>query len=51
MLITTTHVFDVQNKELKIARNYKAEAGIDFHLGKMRMGVTAYLERLRMDIL
>lgn len=47
ILMTTTHVFDVQNKDLKIARNYKAEAGLDFHLGQMRMGVTGYLERLK----
>ena len=47
LLITTTRVFDVQNRDLKIAKNHKAEVGFDLRWGQMRLGVTAYQEKLK----
>lgn len=47
LLITTTKVFDAQNRDLKIAKNHKAEVGFDLRWGQMRLGVTAYHEQLK----
>ena len=47
LYITTTKVYDTQNKNLKIAKNQKAEVGFDLFLGKVKLGVTAFSERLR----
>lgn len=46
-LITTTRVVDTQNRDLKIAKNYKSEIGFDLTLGKTQLSVTGYSERLR----
>ena len=45
--ITTTRIFDTQNKDLKIAKNYKAEVGFDLSIGKMNLAVTAFREQLK----
>ncbi len=42
--ITTTRVFDTQNKNLKIAKNHKAEIGFDLQLGKVDLSVTGFTE-------
>ena len=46
-LITTTKVVDTQNRDLKIAKNYKSEIGFDLKVGKTQLSVTGYNERLR----
>lgn len=45
--ITTTRVFEVDNSDLEITKNYKAEAGFKLNLGKMSLTVTGYHERLK----
>lgn len=45
--ITTTRVFNAQNRNLKIAKNYKSEIGLDFHVGKTRLGLTGFIERMK----
>ena len=47
LFITTTKVHEVDNSDLKIARNHKAEVGFTLQLGKARLNVTAYQERLK----
>ncbi len=47
LYITTTKVYDSENKDLKIARNYKAEVGFDLNIGKVNLAVTAFTERLK----
>lgn len=47
LLITTTRVFDTQNKDLKIARNKKAEVGFNLMVGKSTLTVTGFHERLQ----
>ncbi len=47
LLITTTKVYDATNHDLKIARNYKSEIGLDLKFGQTTMSVTAFEERLR----
>lgn len=47
LFITTTKVYDAENKDLKIARNHKAEVGFDLHLGKASLSVTAFREKLK----
>ncbi len=47
LFITTTKVYDASNRNLKIATNRKAEAGIDMKLGQMTFSVTAFRERLK----
>lgn len=42
--MTTTRVFDTQNKDLQIATNRKAEVGLDLHTPIGRLMVTAYDE-------
>ena len=44
--VTTTRVFDVDNSDLKIAKNQKAEIGLNLKLGKATLNVTAFQERL-----
>ncbi len=47
LLIAKTDIYDATNKDLEIAVNHKAEAGIDFNFGKhYRISVTAYDERM-----
>ncbi len=44
MLIATTKVYDASNPDLEIARNRKAELGLDMKFGQVRASVTAYDE-------
>lgn len=44
--MTTTRVFNTENKDLKIARNKKAELGFDLKIGKSQLSVTAFQENL-----
>lgn len=47
VFMTTTRVFEVNNDDLKIAKNHKAEIGFDVFWGKVKLGVTGYIERLK----
>lgn len=47
LFITTTKVHNAENRDLKIAKNHKSEIGLRFKLGKARLGVTAFHERLK----
>lgn len=47
MFITTTKVYNAENKNLKITRNHKAEIGFDLHIGQMSLAVTAFTEHLK----
>lgn len=48
LLIGTTRVFDVKNNDLKIAKNYKAEIGLDINITKkISLSLTGYSEKLR----
>lgn len=47
LIITTTHVYDTKNYDLKIATNQKSEVGFDVHVNKMRFSFTGYYENLR----
>ncbi len=48
LLIGTTRVFDVKNKDLKIAKNYKSEVGLDINFtNKITLSLTGYSEKLR----
>ncbi len=47
MFITTTKVYNAENKELKIARNHKAEVGFDLRIGQVNLAVTAFTEHLK----
>lgn len=44
--MTTTRVFNTENKDLKIARNKKTELGFDLNIGKSMLSVTAFKENL-----
>ena len=44
--VTTTRVFDVDNSDLEIAKNRKAELGFNLKFGKVQLNVTAFDERL-----
>lgn len=45
LLIATTNVYDATNPDLEIAKNRKAEIGLDFHFANQyRIAVTAYDE-------
>lgn len=45
-VMTTTHVFDTQNPRLEMAKNKKAEVGFDVKWKKIKLGVTAFTERM-----
>ncbi|MEE1082762.1 MAG: TonB-dependent receptor [Paludibacteraceae bacterium] len=45
--VTTTRVFDTQNKDLKVEKKNKAEVGFDLALGKVKLSVTAFQEHLK----
>ena len=45
--VTTTRVFEVDNSDLKIAKNQKAEVGFNLKLGKANLNVTGFHERLK----
>lgn len=47
LLVTTTKVFDTDNRELKVATNKKSEVGFDLILDKAQLYVTAFDENLK----
>lgn len=47
LFITTTKVYNPENRNLKIAKNHKAELGMRLALGKTSLSVVAFKERLR----
>lgn len=47
LYITTTHVFEPQNKDLKIAKNKKAEIGFDLKIKQATLSVRAFEDRLQ----
>jgi len=47
VFMTTTRVFDTQNADLKVATNTKKEVGLDIHIGKSVLSVTAFDEKLK----
>lgn len=47
LAMTTTKVYDTQNRDLKIAKNTKSEVGINMLFGGNVINITAYMERLR----
>ena len=47
LLLSSTKVYNTDNKDLKIASNEKSEIGFDFKWKKMRFSVTAYNEYLK----
>ncbi len=46
LLLSSTKIFNTENKALKIASNTKSEIGFDLRINKMRFSVTAYNENL-----
>lgn len=44
VFMTTTRVFETQNRELKIETNIKRELGLDFKLGKSKLNITGFKE-------
>ncbi len=44
VFMTTTRVFETQNRELKIETNVKRELGLDFKLGKSKLNITGFKE-------
>ena len=47
ILMTTTRVFDTDNKNLKVATNKKSEIGIDLNFDKAQLHITGFEERLK----
>lgn len=47
LFMTTTKVYDTENKNLKVAKNHKAEIGLRLNVGKVSASVTAFQERLK----
>lgn len=47
LFMTTTKVYDTSNKNLKVAKNHKAEIGLRLNVGKVSASVTAFQERLK----
>ena len=47
LFITTTKVYNSENRNLKIARNHKAELGFRVDMGKSNLTVVAFRERLK----
>lgn len=45
--MTTTKIYETDNRDLKVARNHKAEIGFQLKLGKVNASVTAFQERLK----
>ncbi len=46
LFITTTRIFDTQNKDLKIATNKRTEIGFDLKINKSYLSVVAFSDRL-----
>jgi len=40
--LITTHVYDIKNDNLQLAKQKKAEVGLDFRIKKVRVSVTGY---------
>ena len=48
IVVSTTHIFDSKNPDLEIAKNRKAEIGLDLYLAnRFRFSVTGYAEKMR----
>lgn len=47
LFMTTTKVYDTENRDLKVAKNHKAEIGLRLNVGKVSASVTAFQERLK----
>lgn len=45
--VTTTKVYDTQNNELEVAKNTRKEAGFDLTLGKARLSVVAFDDKIK----
>jgi len=45
-VMTTTHVYNTENKELEMAKNKKGEIGFDVKWNKIKLSVTAFTERM-----
>lgn len=46
LFLTTTKIYESTNKNLKVAKNKKAEIGFDLKVGQVRLGVTAFQEKM-----
>lgn len=47
LFMTTTRIFDTENKNLRIAKNRKAEVGLDWRAPWGRVGLTLFSESLK----
>ena len=47
LFMTTTKVYDTENRNLKVSKNHKAEIGLRLNVGKVSASVTAFQERLK----
>lgn len=47
LILSSTRVYNTENKDLKIASNEKSEIGLDFKFNKMRFSITAFNENLK----
>lgn len=47
LLMTTTRIFDTDNKDLKVATNKKSEIGLDLTFDRAQLYVTAFNENLK----
>lgn len=47
LYITTNHVFETENKDLKVAKNKKAEVGFDLKIKQATLSVRAFEDRLQ----
>ena len=47
LFMTTTKVYDTENRNLKVSKNHKTEIGLRLNVGKVSASVTAFQERLK----
>ena len=47
LFMTTTKVYDTENRNLKVSKNHKAEIGLRLNVGKVSASVTVFQERLK----
>ena len=47
LFMTTTKVYDTENRNLKVSKNHKAEIGLRLNVGKVSASITAFQERLK----
>lgn len=45
--VTTTKVYDTQNKELEVAKNSRKEVGFDLAIGKARLSVVGFDDKIK----